>query len=155
MFSTDLERAICTMVDGILDNVEVPMDRALYMRIRTTVKKPGSASRGKRGYLHFVFQRPYGHSTSVWFQETADRDYVPDDTRWQNTSNHDSCWRSDGVSSPIANTYFKHCRKVARKLAPAALEATAEFDFGRVKVVHVEIQQEPNTYDRKLMKVVQ
>jgi hypothetical protein len=152
MFKTDLARAICTIVSGTLYNVEIPVDRALYVRVRTTVKKPGSKSRGKHGYLHFVFQRPYGHSTSVWFQETTDWVFAVDNAKWQNTSNHDSEWRSDGVESPIVKVYFAHCRKVARKMAPIELETDGEIDH--VAIVTVEVQREPDNYHRKLTKMM-
>ena len=151
MFKTDLGWAITHIVDGILDNVEIPAERALYVRVRTTVKKPGSKSRGKHGYMHFVFQRPYHASTSVWFQETADRVFAADNAKWQNTSNHDSCWRSDGIESPITSVYFDHCRRVAPKMAPIALETDGEID--RVGIVTIEVQREPDGYHRKLVRM--
>ena len=31
---------------------------------------------------------------------------------WKNTSNHDSCWRSDGVQSPMSSVYFEMCEAI-------------------------------------------
>lgn len=31
---------------------------------------------------------------------------------WKNTSNHDSCWRSDGLDSPITKLYFEMANRI-------------------------------------------
>lgn len=47
---------------------------------------------------------------------------------WVNTSNHDSCWRSDGLSW-ISKLYFDMCKHVNDDVAPATLESTARVGF--------------------------
>ena len=38
-----------------------------------------------------------------------------DFSRFKNTSNHDSCWRSDGIQSPLANLYFEMADSVIQR----------------------------------------
>lgn len=153
MFKTEIDNAIVGVVNSILENVEIPLDCALYVSARVRVKKPESRSRGKGGFLHFVFQRAWGgRYTRVWFQAGGEKGFTPDDTLWENTCNHDSEWRSDGVRDPITKTYFEYCEKVAPDLPPCELEATA--DIHCMAIVDVETQREPDGYHRKLVKVV-
>jgi hypothetical protein len=153
MFRTELDSTIIEIVNGVLEHVEIPLEHGLYIRARVRVKKPGSRSRGKAGFLHFVFQRPYhSRSTSVWFQAGDDRGFIPVDAFWQNTSNHDSCWRSDGVRDHIHRVYVDYCRKVAPRCAPITLEATADIDHAAV--VGIVVKPEADGYHRTLVKMV-
>ena len=45
---------------------------------------------------------------------------------WKNTSNHDSCWRSDGLNF-IDNTYFEMCEELFPEKAPIDCNVYAEF----------------------------
>lgn len=52
---------------------------------------------------------------------------------WINSSNHDSCWRSDGFSW-LSERYFDMCYQVrsSEEVAPAALSTDLDFGFGKV-----------------------
>ena len=54
--------------------------------------------------------------------------YQVEPEEWINTSNHDSCWRSDGLSW-ISKLYFDMCKHVNGEVAPIALESTARVGF--------------------------
>jgi hypothetical protein len=153
MFRTELDETIVNIVNGIMEHVEIPVDRGLYIRTRVRVKKPESRSMGKGGFLHFVFRRPYhSRATSVWFQAGDDRGFIPDDDLWKNTSNHDSGWRSDGVREHVNKVYFDYCKKVAPNTAPCELETTAHVDH--VAVVGIVFQPEGDGYHYKLVQMM-
>lgn len=64
---------------------------------------------------------------SVFFMEVEDRIFdltkIPLD-KWENTSNHDSCWRSDGLRK-LTETYFRLCNKVNEDRVAAGFEEVA------------------------------
>lgn len=47
-------------------------------------------------------------------------------SEWINTSNHDSCWNSDGFSF-ISNEYFKMCKEINPNIAPKFVDTNARF----------------------------
>ena len=72
--------------------------------------------KSKRGSVHFIFTR----NTSVWytFREGLHRwDEIPFN-EWKNTSNHDSCWISDGVRSVLTKLYFEWAKEINPDIAP-------------------------------------
>jgi len=48
--------------------------------------------------------------------------------QWKNTSNHDSCWASDGLAF-INRAYFDMCNEVNPDVAPITLESNADLGF--------------------------
>ena len=52
---------------------------------------------------------------------------IPSD-EWINTSNHDSCWRTDGMRW-INDTYFEMCRGCNPDVAPATLYSEARLGW--------------------------
>lgn len=48
--------------------------------------------------------------------------------QWENTSNHDSCWSSDGLTF-INQVYFDMCSEVNPDVAPVELDSNADLGF--------------------------
>lgn len=66
-----------------------------------------------RKYVHFVLTG----NVHVWCYTGPEWDIdriSPDE--WHNTSNHDSCWRSDGINTPLSQLYFESCDYVQQHL---------------------------------------
>lgn len=69
-----------------------------------------------------------GHRVWIKKIQYADNKLLSRDG-WENTSNHDSCWRSDGLGTPLSRIYFALADQVNEKrhaagesyLAPAAM----------------------------------
>lgn len=85
---------------------------------------------------------------------------------FENTSNHDSCWRTDGVNSPLDDLYFKMCDRinawrkiqVYKELAPIEMQANASFGIGTyspwVDVMITKHSVDPiDSYRQGLVKV--
>ncbi len=84
-------------------------------------------------WMHFLFRRDYG-STNVWVFTSEDISFPALDS-WKNTSNHDSCWRSDGIRSPIWAEYFKLCKEVDQAAPPISLESRCNIE--KVETVRI------------------
>lgn len=69
-----------------------------------------------RTYVHLFFHRPYNY-TKVFLVETNTPfiDICGNSIKLKLTSDHDSCWRSDGVQSPITQIHQRMVDKVEKK----------------------------------------
>jgi hypothetical protein len=80
---------------------------------------------------------------------------------WKNTSNHDSCWRTDGIDTPITAMYFTAAEEVNKRLpkeiAPGKMKSDCHFglsgDWGIVKVTHCRDENDDARYRRKLLSI--
>lgn len=85
-------------------------------------------NRTKRAYRHYVML--FCGNTTVF---AVRNDHMTHFTKippkqWENTSNHDSCWASDGLAF-INQAYFDMCKEVNPDVAPIELESDADIGF--------------------------
>lgn len=75
---------------------------------------------------------------------------------WINSSNHDSCWRSDGLNF-INKIYWRLCKEVNSDVAPASLDDDIDFGFGKVFediIIHtIADPEEDSSYWRQIVNV--
>lgn len=71
----------------------------------------GSEQRSERREVFFAI---CGHHVFFAHRGFASRKPISELT-WENTSNHDSCWRSDGLGRPLNELYFEMSRQVNSK----------------------------------------
>ena len=75
-----------------------------------------------------------GNTSVFWFDHKIHtKDFVrsayeSDCSKWVNSSNHDSCWRSDGFSF-LSDVYFEMCRTVNPDIAPVHVNKSASIGF--------------------------
>lgn len=140
MFSCQIDNAISEIAEAAFMGPGRNSEDGVYVRVRVFVRTNPHAERDVSRFLHFVFRRlgPAGSSVNTWFQLGSETGFIPDDAAWTNTSNHDSCWRSDGVRSPIVKAYFDLCSEVAPKKAPVEVCATAHIDHVAIVKIHVK-----------------
>lgn len=145
-----MSNLICTLKDALL-----PRDHEKGLVVSADI---GMNDRGneKRGTIHFVFVG----NTSVWFAycESLSRwDDIPIE-RWENTSNHDSCWRTDGVNQPLAKLYFDWARELNPHKAPRNIEQFCTLGvllsspWEKVKVKHERLGDN-SQYWRKIISI--
>jgi hypothetical protein len=130
MFHIELDSVLVQLVEAVLSTKDAQSDdersRGLYVRVLISASTPlledGEHPVGKliHKWMHFLFRRDY-RSTNVWVF-TSENIWFPAIDSWKNTSNHDSCWRSDGIRSPIGAEYFKLCKEVDQEAAPISLK---------------------------------
>lgn len=89
-----------------------------------------------------LFMALFTGNVQVFYTDISEQHhYYPDKVRvdhWINTCNHDSCWRSDGLSF-ITQAYFDMCKQVNADVAPKDLSSHFSFThhefFHRVSVI--------------------
>lgn len=143
-FAISLNRTIQMLVDHCLDRktpVEYDYSTHCYSRpavgfkINLSSQWQGSDDLGPEivQTIYMVFTG----NTSVFYcspyDANGDREYwhiedVPSE-RWINTSNHDSCWRSDGFSF-LFTLRMQMCALVNPDVPPAWIDSEAELGFG-------------------------
>lgn len=118
MFDIQAASVICTLKDALLERQGysktmkafwVSLDASLtyYGYERDGNTRNGWGDRGIRRRIFFVFTA----NTTVFMAVEGPDDRwfdaydVPLDS-WQYTSSHDSCWRTDGVSSPLNQLFL-------------------------------------------------
>ncbi len=154
MLKMDADHIIPRLVDHLLDrenslvshDMNGRVQRGILIELRVHawlwVGRPDSGyavEQYRTIYLMF-----FGH-TSVWVavEPPGERwdnwQQVPLDA-WKNTSNHDSCWRSDGLQ-PLSKLYFEMAEEVLaesidKRLAPKDVEIVADYSPFSSKLCH-------------------
>ena len=155
MFQANVSDVIQYLVDLNLDRKTVEYDEDY-----TVVKRPGihirfiarvdDTSTGKNmyAYVHFLF---FGNTSVFFFAGSEMFLNKIELNQFQNTSNHDSCWRSDGFSK-LDELYFRMCNAVSKEKAPIDLYTDVSF-LNFFKMQKVEVQYRNIDGRPKLIKV--
>ena len=87
------------------------INEGIYFIVRLSAYNPGYEKDGntyhkewvkaKHSFFHIIFL-----SRRNVFVSISDKDKIPDPKKWKNTSNHSSCFRSDGIAN-LSTLYFK------------------------------------------------
>lgn len=126
MFSMDFDSVICYLKERIFP----PSFEGGYTE-EGFIRKPGimircyvsvndyQEDKSKHEFVTFLFCG----NTTVFARTGGGIMYAKDlpVEEFKNTSNHDSCWRTDGVDSYLSQLYFRMCREVNPSKAPADL----------------------------------
>lgn len=146
MFKCDFSRTLIQMVDiflpkGSNQRINYCMPEAsrdgICFELQLEVSDPNKDydSPGSRSISRFFVM--FTSNVSVYVADVTNEDYsvtpfTLDPQQWENTSNHDSCWRTDGLRF-LNERYFEMCKKVNDSVAPIKLETDATFSrFGRI-----------------------
>lgn len=149
MFTSSSERIIINLVDQVLDyarrydiknidNGSQLYNRGMLLQLALTVSDPTlehdkrEETMQKRWYhVAFcgnvsVFVSRYDHEVSgeIKFRHFSQ---IPSN-KWENTSNHDSCWKSDGLMW-LSGAYFEMCENCNNNVAPIKLDTTCDIGF--------------------------
>lgn len=147
--SVDIDHAVAKMAETVLrqDGWEFGQlhdCRALFVEIDLRVGRSGSEEPNAMRFVNLIFQR-YGNGFHVWSKVTKEaaiwRVSEDDFNTWRNTSNHDSCWRDDGLTD-ITKTYFALCKEYDPTVAPIKLE---QFAWLRTEIMHIESEFDKET----------
>lgn len=107
----------------------------------------------RSAFVHFLLHCPHGGSTHT-FMADGEPYAKLSDLHWENTSNHDSCWRSDGLRTPLSNIYFDMARQIngtpglSKSYAPKDMQQVAWFHFSKPWELLDNIQVKRNSDDR-------
>lgn len=111
----DLDKVICSMVEMCLPRFS-PEDTFLHVPIEIKVNN-SEKDITERKEIHFLFHRP-GNYTKVFVFEANENQHFdayyknkPMDF-WTLESYHGSCWKSDGVNTPLNRIYSEFYKKL-------------------------------------------
>lgn len=159
MFKIDVKNVITLLVEHERKTWDEPVwnedgtitKDGVSMEISYTVNDPSSGeSVTKNIFILFC------GNTNVFYAYKASSAFYPSWiplSSWKNSSNHDSCWRSDGLSF-IINDYFQMCWQVNHGGAPVDLESNCYFHWGTpIKKVKITYKQDNDNYQNQITKV--
>lgn len=143
MFSVDLDSAIQFLVDSKREpvvwgwnifqkNTHIIKRKALYLKFEVSVRNleysDDESELLKDDNLTCPVHMIFFGDTSVFFYADKERKFYgfPDAELFENTSNHDSCWRSDGFRL-LHQLYFDMCEAVAPEKASVDLDSTGSW----------------------------
>jgi hypothetical protein len=113
----DIHQAIIAIVEAMLPRFT--KDKLLFISVRCNYDfyEEGVHIEHPAFTVNFIFHRPSNY-TKVLFQ-VLDRVFISpyDLTAMQLSSDHDSCWRSDGISSVLSKIHFEHCDTLKAEIA--------------------------------------
>ena len=151
MFNMRARDVIPNIVEGALPRFT--QDKVLHLSFQVKVARSGENFESpltQMRNVHFVFYRPNNYmKVGVYVTDGQENMFLNDDHVWRVTSDHDLCWRSDGVESELSRLYFELCRLVDSSARPIDLDTTMDFGaFGKLKLRELDGTDAVN-YDRE------
>lgn len=135
MFKIDGKSMLMQLVDLSLDRKSFEYDDKRRLSIKPCVIIPITlVARNKNKRIHVDLNTLFFGSTSVLYAEIKHPYVNIQDMIWRNTSNHDSCWRSDGLHF-IDDYYFRLCATVAPKSRPVDVDTEMRFGFTSLQII--------------------
>ena len=130
----DVGRAIVELVENMLPRGT--SDKILYTCVDCSISK---GEKEARKMFHFIFQRPGSYTTVA--MAVSDGIGFSNDLDFKFKSDHDSCWREDGVHSPLMKEYFAMCKEVDPKTAPKDLDCFVTFHGTKVMEGNIQVDR--------------
>lgn len=164
---------ICQLADHFLDQKTAPVISEDFRNITThgvifTLNCSTSDYTEEKNYhvnkqIYFLFTR----RTSVFVAVAPEGvhyyswEEIPLEL-WENTSNHDTCWRSDGTDSPLSKLYFNMCDEVnsmreqdgLERKAPVELSHFNNFSHRLVRHVDVTTTDDADSHNPSYFKKI-
>ncbi len=132
MFAIEIDSYVAMITDELLGNPRKLPERLgafqeqegliFFFDMSLTVYKDQKTYRRRSNYCFVIAGK------SVWFSLVKglvpSLDELNNITTWENTSNHDSCWRSDGLR-PISRVYFEFAEQINKEMVADGLPEVA------------------------------
>jgi len=157
MFKLDLKNVITNIVDHEIDRSSYTLNsdytitkEGLSMEILLSASDYDTE---KSEHKHFFIM--FCGNVSVFYAFKKMSTYYPSQIpcdNWINTSNHDSCWRSDGLHF-ITDVYFEMCYKVNPEKAPIEIETDVNSYFIWPKKVNITYKWNDDNWKNEIVKV--
>lgn len=116
----DLSSALISIVDYFLPRFTE--GKVLCATIRVSVNYRDSKTKvdGVFNSIHFAFYRPTNYTTVIMAVGPNDLSALKFNpaAKFRFTSDHDSCWKNDGVTSPLFNLTCNMVNKIKENGAP-------------------------------------
>lgn len=157
MFTFYADSVIVMLVDNFHDrrnytsrNVEknVFQTEGIGVSFKVSVRDEDGINEATR-FVNMIFFR----NVSVFYRVSDKMKFLKEDLdEYANSSNHDSCWRSDGFRF-LRDLYFELCKKVGSGKRPIDLDSTEFASSIRVKKIRATYSyNEDNHIDLKTIE---
>jgi len=130
MVDVRLSHAVCAFVDAILlrsdfrkRSHEDP-DRLVSVSLDVRLKNKATGRSVSR-VVRFLFSRPSNYTRVLFCVSERFHPLASAENDWQDVSYHDSCWRDDGVGTPLSRVYFEMADAIRNEAPPCDMEQTA------------------------------
>lgn len=107
----EMEKVISEMVEAMLPRFSE--DKVLLLTADVSYEEFDErfSVDAHRFSIHFAFHRP-GNYTKVLFATSERAWRIEEGLELCHTSDHDSCWRGDGVERPLRKIHWEECDKI-------------------------------------------
>lgn len=130
MFNMDLHNVICPLFRQHQSSEQRGL--AMVMSFDCRLYDHDVSRNGEAVSLHFLMYSPYGRSVHTYVAKDGNpfqRPNVFDMSRWENISNHDTCWR-EAISGFVYKQTMEMSDALNMERKGAKLESKAPIDFG-------------------------
>lgn len=129
LLTMDFESVVSTIVEAMLPRGS-GQHKVLVMAFDVRVVRRGNyATRPHQRIAHLMFQRIQNYTKVGWSVTDTVGARFDRLTSWEIKSDHDSCWRNDGVYSPMAQLVYEMAEAAGLNRADA--DVTIRFDLGQ------------------------
>lgn len=165
MFHMNVDTVVSELKESLLPRAQIN-EKALYVCLDLRLRHYRHVSEGfefgASTFVHFVLYSPYGSSTHTFIAQGdpyADLSLLA----WENTSNHDSCWRTDGVGKPLHEIFMDLANEVNRQVheagfptvAPVEIKQHCAFRMSNPwSLIDVEVKRDPNEYYKFSLEII-
>jgi len=142
---------VCYVIENLVE-ILLPRfsDGANVLQLSLDVEARASDTDKKvRRYIHLLFHRPSNYTKVLWNVTDDPRVSYQNFKGWHVESDHDSGWRTDGLSSPMRNEYTNMIGELKTKLRPIDCEVSARFHMLSLPKI---VKTKSYIYDRKNFK---
>jgi hypothetical protein len=133
----DAESTIAAIVELALPRFS-PENRVLAMVLDVRVRKHSDGAKTLYWNVQLMFHRPSNYTKVMWL---VMKEFKPTDTihKWSVESNHDSCWRTDGLATPLFEIVHGLVNQIDNTLPHKAFDIEISFGaFGQPKLREIE-----------------
>lgn len=150
MFEMRVSDAIYSIVEAMFP---MPKGEGLFVMLDLRMEHPKDKRNRAFGNVCFVFERPHNYCkvfAAVTHEGLWDE---PKIEAWQMMSDHDSCWRTDGVERVVDEEYFRQASAISETLAPMHMKTSADIHrIDRVKLEY-EVVDPSDSHMKRLTKL--
>jgi len=147
MFTMSFDTTVNLIVETMLSRFS-PLEKGLLIQAFLEIDNPKTGD-GTINHICLLFRRA-SNATNVWVHSSQRRPMkVTEELDWENTSNHTSCWRWDGLRDPINKIYFRLCKEVAPSISPCKLENNVKW----IKINYVNMETHTENNRKKIDKL--
>lgn len=126
MIKMSVETVIVAFVEAMLPRFSDDK-QLLKISLDMEASAPENPDKHIRRYAHLLFHRPSNYTKVLWNVTDDPRKGYDDFETWDVKSDHDSCWRTDGLSSPMFEEYMHLVKRLKTKARPIDCDVTARF----------------------------